>query len=304
MRRSRSSRRRPPTLDAAATDRQGQPGSRRPGGRAGDAAAGHQRGPEAGLTISDTTGSGETTLFQMMLRPRWIGALVLALALAAGFAWLGQWQLRAGRRLGQGHRCAQRDRAPARAGGEARRPDHRRGDRPAGDASPGSFVPADYQLLQGRLNSGDAGWWVVAPRHDRRRRRSGKPVALAVARGWAPTRRRRRPSRRAWPPNRRREPRSSAGSCPPRRPRCPTRKGDPTVMTTMSVAALYNLWTDVDGVDVYAAYVVEATPPDGLDQIDSPAADPAGRRSTGSTCSTPPSGSSSPASRSSSGTGW
>ena len=29
----------------------------------------------------------------MMLRPRWVGALVLALAIAAAFALLGQWQL-------------------------------------------------------------------------------------------------------------------------------------------------------------------------------------------------------------------
>jgi hypothetical protein len=41
-------------------------------------------------------------------------------------------------------------------------------------------------------------------------------------------------------------------------------------MKTMSVAALYNLWTGVDGVDVYEAYVVERTPPAGLDKIDSP----------------------------------
>ena len=31
--------------------------------------------------------------FRIARRPRWIGALVLALALAAGFAALGQWQL-------------------------------------------------------------------------------------------------------------------------------------------------------------------------------------------------------------------
>ena len=29
----------------------------------------------------------------MMLRPRWVAMLVLALAIAAGFALLGQWQL-------------------------------------------------------------------------------------------------------------------------------------------------------------------------------------------------------------------
>ena len=79
-------------LDSDAAVRRHQEGHR-PRRRTGHAAAGHQRGPKAGLSISETTDSGETTLFQMMLRPRWIGALVLALALAAGFAWLGQWQL-------------------------------------------------------------------------------------------------------------------------------------------------------------------------------------------------------------------
>ena len=33
---------------------------------------------------------------------------------------------------------------------------------------------------------------------------------------------------------------------------------------------LYNLWTGVDGIDVYAAYVVERDAPAGLAQIDSP----------------------------------
>ena len=32
-------------------------------------------------------------MIQMMLRPRWVAMLVLALAVAAGFALLGQWQL-------------------------------------------------------------------------------------------------------------------------------------------------------------------------------------------------------------------
>ncbi|MFW8745896.1 hypothetical protein, partial [Mesorhizobium japonicum] len=35
----------------------------------------------------------QVTFWQVARRPRWIAALLLALALAAGFAWLGQWQL-------------------------------------------------------------------------------------------------------------------------------------------------------------------------------------------------------------------
>src|SRR5690606_27797806 len=33
------------------------------------------------------------TLREVMLRPRWIGMLLLCLAVAGVFAWLGQWQL-------------------------------------------------------------------------------------------------------------------------------------------------------------------------------------------------------------------
>ena len=43
-------------------------------------------------------------MLQMMLRPRWVLALLAALGIAAGFALLGQWQLdravQAGRRPG------------------------------------------------------------------------------------------------------------------------------------------------------------------------------------------------------------
>ena len=41
-------------------------------------------------------------------------------------------------------------------------------------------------------------------------------------------------------------------------------------MRAMSVAALYNLWRDVDGADVYEAYVIAADPPPGLEAIFSP----------------------------------
>jgi cytochrome oxidase assembly protein ShyY1 len=221
------------------------------------------------LTISDTTGSGETTLFQMMLRPRWIGALVLALALAAGFAWLGQWQLERAIDSGKVIDAPSETVLPlsqvAKPGG------------PITDVATGqlvrftgSFNPADYQLLQGRLNHGTAGWWVVAHFTLTGTDASAKPVALAIARGWAPD----KATAQSVAAHLATEPATElevvGRLLPTEAPEVPDPKGDPTVMTTMSVAALYNLWTDVDGVDVYEAYVVEKTPPAGLDKIDSP----------------------------------
>lgn len=221
------------------------------------------------MTISDTTGSGETTLFQMMLRPRWIGALVLALALAAGFAWLGQWQLERAIQSGKVIDAPSETVLPlekvAKPGG------------PITDVATGqlvrftgSFNPNDYQLLEGRLNHGAAGWWVVAHFTLSGDGTSGSPVALAIARGWAPdkTTAQSVAARLAAVPS---VQQTVVGRLlPTEAPELPDPKGDPTVMKTMSVAALYNLWTGVDGVDVYEAYVVERTPPAGLDKIDSP----------------------------------
>ena len=107
-----------------------------------------------------TTDSAETTLFKMMLRPRWIGALLLALALAAGFAWLGQWQLERAVESGKVVDAPSETVLPlasvAKPGGPIT-------DKATGQlvTVEGSFVPSDYQLLQGRLNHGTAGWWVV-----------------------------------------------------------------------------------------------------------------------------------------------
>ena len=121
----------------------------------------------------------------MMLRPRWIGALVLALALAAGFAWLGQWQLERAVESGKVIDAPSETVLPlakvAKPGGPIT-------DEATGQlvTLQGSFVPTDYQLLEGRLNKGTAGWWVVAHVTIGGDDASASPVALAVARGWAP----------------------------------------------------------------------------------------------------------------------
>lgn len=204
----------------------------------------------------------------MMLRPRWIGALLLALALAAGFAALGQWQLERAVESGKVIDAPSESVLPLAS---VAKPDGPITDEATGQlvTVTGSFVPGDYQLLDGRLNKGTAGWWVVAhvTVDDAA---SGHPVALAVARGWAPDKAAAE-SVMARLANEQPSQQTIVGRLlPTEAPEVPADKSDPTRMRTMSVAALYNLWTGVDGVDVYSAYVVERTPPQGLVKIDSP----------------------------------
>ena len=205
----------------------------------------------------------------MMLRPRWIGALLLALAVAAGFALLGQWQLQRAVDSGKVVDTPSETVLPlasvAQPGGPIR-------DVATGQMVTfrGSFVPADYQLLEGRLNHGQPGWWVVAHLTLQGDDAAGKPVALAVARGWAADEATAKSVVARLSEQPAAEQTIVGRLLPTEAPEVPTDKKHPTVMSTMSVAALYNLWTGVDSTDVYSAYVVERTPPQGLDKIDSP----------------------------------
>jgi cytochrome oxidase assembly protein ShyY1 len=205
----------------------------------------------------------------MMLRPRWIGALVLALALAAGFAWLGQWQLERAVESGKVIDAPSETVLPlskvAKPGGPIT-------DEATGQlvTLEGSFVPTDYQLLEGRLNKGTAGWWVVAHVTIGGGDASASPVALAVARGWAPDKKSAEAAVARLAAEPEGEQTITGRLVPTEAPEVPTDKKHPMQMMTMSVAALYNLWTGVEGREVYSAYVVEATPPAGLVKIDSP----------------------------------
>jgi cytochrome oxidase assembly protein ShyY1 len=204
----------------------------------------------------------------MMLRPRWIAALAFALLLAAGFAWLGQWQLERAVQSGKAVEAPTETVLPLAtvAGPGAPLRDAAVGQLVSFE---GSFVPGDYQLLQGRLNGGRSGWWVVG--HVNVERAGGSPVALAVARGWAADEATAKAAvaRLAEEPG---TPQRIVGRIlPDEQPQLPVdRKNDPFAMRSLGVGQLYNLWTGVDGMDVYAAYVVQRGAPQGLVQIDSP----------------------------------
>ncbi|MGO4592947.1 SURF1 family protein [Leifsonia sp. 2TAF2] len=202
----------------------------------------------------------------MMLRPRWIGALIFALLLAAGFAWLGQWQLERAVESGKAVEAPSETVLPL---ADVAGPSSPLRDVAVGQLVEftGTFVPGDYQLLHGRLNFGKSGWWVVGHAN---LERDGRTVALAVARGWAPDKATAEAAvaRLAEEPQ---TPQRLVGRIlPDEQPEVPQDKKDPTAMRTLGVGALVNLWTGVDGMDVYAAYVVERGAPDGLVQIDSP----------------------------------
>lgn len=203
----------------------------------------------------------------MMLRPRWIGALVFALALAAGFAALGQWQLERAIESGKAVEAPSETVLPlagiAQPGGPIT-------DKAVGQLVEftGTFVRGDYQLLNGRLNEGRTGWWVVG--HANLTAPDGTEVAMAVARGWAPDEATAKSAvaRLAAEPK---NPMSIVGRIlPDEQPEVPQDKSDPTQMRTVGVGALYNLWTGVDGMEVYSAYVVQRGGVDGLDAIYSP----------------------------------
>lgn len=210
-----------------------------------------------------------------MVRPRWIAGLVLALAVAAGFAALGQWQLE--RAIQSGHvvdrptetveslnRVATVNGAATSAGvGQLVR-------------TTGTFAADDYGMLAGRLNNGPSGYWVIArftPTADDAR---GRTAQLAVARGWAPTQQ----QAKAVIARLEGQPAASVTLVgrllPSEAPVTPADNTDPFIMTAMSIPALANVWHGIGDSDIYSSYLVErdtgstTSVPAGLEAIYSP----------------------------------
>jgi cytochrome oxidase assembly protein ShyY1 len=212
----------------------------------------------------------DVTLVRYMVQPRWIGALVFALIVAAGFAWLGQWQL--SRAIQSGtianvpvevtkpltDQIKPNSGVPASVTGQLVTFD-------------GEFVPGDYQLLTGRLNQDATGYWVVGHLTMAEPDSAGHPVALAVARGFTTS----KSKAEAAIDELNGQPATvetiNGRLLPDEAPAEPPEPGNPHVMNALSVAQLFNLWHVTNDTAVYSAYVVEhGTPPAGLQSIYSP----------------------------------
>ncbi|WP_017793415.1 SURF1 family cytochrome oxidase biogenesis protein [Leucobacter salsicius] len=219
---------------------------------------------------------GEPTLAKVMRRPRWILALLLALAVAAGFAALAQWQ--AG--------FAVQSQAQEKVDTETPQPlvdvaSATMGVTEDGAAvvvlAGGEFVPEDFVVVGKRINGGEEGAWVVGnlvtagP--------NAEPGAhLAVAIGWAPT----VAAAQDVADQLARDPELIDGSqlegryMPAEAPNIPAAHLDPQSLGAMTPAHLANIWQSADG-PVYSGFLVmheaagTATPLAtlGLEQIDS-----------------------------------
>ncbi|GLJ94373.1 hypothetical protein JOE64_000596 [Microbacterium dextranolyticum] len=217
------------------------------------------------------------TLREVMLRPWWIGMLLFALAVAAVFAWLGQWQL--GRSI---------DTNPPPPGitetvkpiVEALPPGQYLPEPLVGQRVDvvGSFVADDFAVVSSRFNDGVEGYWVTA---QLRLDSAGLPVptSIATAVGWTANRATADAAASALD--------ALAGSAvsltgrliSDEGPALPPRGGAVTDMSRMSPAALLGMWHDTTDLNVYRPYLVAdggdslagIVAASGLAGIDSPA---------------------------------
>ncbi|MBK0419736.1 hypothetical protein JD276_11890 [Leucobacter sp. CSA1] len=190
-----------------------------------------------------------------MRRPLWILALLLALAVAAVFAWLGQWQMGHAIRIDAEQAI---DTETPHALSDLTTPAEGVKEDAAGVVAlvDGAFVPGDSRLVEQRMNGGENGVWVVG------RLATGDELAdagaqLAVAIGWAPDRAAAEEAlRRLEADPAFAEPLRLEGRyMPAEGPEIPGPGEDPHLMRTMMPAYLANTWSDVDG-PTYAGFLV------------------------------------------------
>jgi len=196
-------------------------------------------------------------MWKIALRPRWIAALLLALAVAAAFALLSQWQL--SRSISTGT-VVDRPTETTRPLSDVATPQVPLLAPAEGQqvSASGHFTASDTVVLSERYNGGSVGYWVVA-------HFTTEGAGIAVALGWTPSEQ--TAARVAAEFN---------GGEATVLGRLVGDEGPQTgdfqsgALSTLSMAAMVNLWSDFDENGVYNGYIIDNTPASGLEKIDSP----------------------------------
>ncbi|TXK19223.1 SURF1 family protein [Homoserinibacter sp. GY 40078] len=193
---------------------------------------------------------------QVARRPRWIGALVLALAIAAAFSALGQWQLE---RSVENVTVEEPETETPVPLAQVATP-----QAPMTDASIGQRVTLagrftdEFLVLTGRDNDGTEGAWLVGHLV------TDDGASLAVGIGWAPDAAAAAAAESAVPTD---QTIDIAGRyLPSESPEVDDVEAGE--QRALSIGALVNLWTDPG--PTYAGYLVLEEPTPGLDAIHQP----------------------------------
>lgn len=188
-------------------------------------------------------------------RPRWLGTLALALAIAAIFAALGQWQV--ARAVEQGQ-ADERDTETPVALASVAEP-----QQPMTSEAGGRMVeveatidPASFIVIPGRVQDGVGGAWLTA------RAVTEEGASLALALGWMPTAADAEAAASGVTVD---TPLALVGRYMPSESPSETDFEDDAT-GAMSVAALINEWPGYSG-DVYAGYLIVDEAPAPLEGI-------------------------------------
>lgn len=208
-------------------------------------------------------------MWKIALRPRWIGALILALTVAAGFALLSQWQI--SRSVSEGT-IVQRPTETTLPLQDVATPQQDMKAPADGQrvSVTGRYNAEDTLVLSDRLNHGESGYWVVA------HMTADDGAGLAVALGWTASESEAKMLAE----------KIVEGSVPEASTvettvtgRLVADEGPQTSdfqsgeLHALSVGAMVNLWSVSDAAGVYNGYVVSNTPLAGLETINAPAPD-------------------------------
>ncbi|CAN5131925.1 hypothetical protein BH09ACT3_BH09ACT3_06020 [soil metagenome] len=209
--------------------------------------------------------TAQLTVWAVARRPRWIAALVFALALAAGFAALGQWQL--DRAVSNGYVVERETETvlPLDSVAEPQAPIESKANGQLVQAV-GVWVPGDFLVVSERYNEGERGYWVLG--HLAAELDTGVRAGLPVALGWTASEQTahdvvssfgRTADQVALTG------RFLVGEAP--------QHGDfeNGELASVAPAALINLWETSDAGGVYGGYLVAQAPASGLQAIHSPA---------------------------------